>query len=202
MAGANRKSTRPPHNHPASATVLFQAWVSANYDHPYPDSSVKAELAARTGEHLPTSCVAATCAVSCVRDPASRALTTRTATLRLRTEGRASCLVVCECAQTRVEACDARERDEICKTKTSQGDSSAAARTSWNCAAESCLRGSCGAWGLAWPVRRTAQCGCATDEPRYSRSRAGCSSAFADVPAPFERGAASPRAGARGVTLS
>ena len=183
--------------------MLFQAWISANYDHPYPDSSVKAEMAARTGEHLTTSCVAATCAVSCVRDqtgnPASRALTTRTATLRLRTEGRASCLVVCECAQTRVEACDARERDEICKTTTRQDDSSAAARTSWNCAAESCLRGSCGASGLAWPVPRTV-CGCARDEPRYSRSSAGCSSAFAEVPALFERvavgragGAASPR---------
>jgi hypothetical protein len=170
----------------------------------YPDSSVKAELAARTGENLPTSCVAAMCAVSCVRDqtdnPASRTLTKRTATQRLRTEGRASCLVVCECAQTRVEACDARERDEICKTTTSQGDSSAAARTSWNCAAESCLRGSCGAWGLACPVPRTA-CGCARDGPRYSRSRAGCSSAFAEVPALFERSAASPCAGARGVTL-
>ena len=136
--------------------------------------------------------------------------------LGFRTECRASRLMVCECAQTRVEACDAPEGSESCKATTSQGGSPEAARTtSWHhfafrccrrlravrtrhCAAAS-TRGSCGAWGLEWPVFRTAS-GCAADEPPYSRSRAGASNAVADVPALFELravgragGAASPR---------
>ncbi len=54
--GARRMSTRPKHNLPATAKALFREWFSANYDHPFPDGSVKAELAARTGERLLTSC--------------------------------------------------------------------------------------------------------------------------------------------------
>ena len=136
--------------------------------------------------------------------------------LGFRTECRASRLMVCECTQTRVEACDAPEGSESCKATTSQGGSPEAARTtSWHhfafrccrrlravrtrhCAAAS-TRGSCGAWGLEWPVFRTAS-GCAADEPPYSRSRAGASNAVADVPALFELravgrdgGTASPR---------
>ena len=134
--------------------------------------------------------------------------------LGFRTECRASRLMVCECAQTRVEACDAPEGSESCKATTSQGGNPEAGRTtSWHhftfrccrrlravrtrhCAPAS-TRGSCGTWGLEWPVFRTAS-GCAADEPPYSRSRAGAS--VADVPALFELravgrdgGAASPR---------
>ena len=105
-------------------------------------------------------------------------------------------------------------QNESCKATTSQGGSPEAARTTrWHhftlrccrrlravrtrhCAPAS-TRGSCGTWGLEWPVFRTAS-GCAADEPPYSRSRAG--SSVADVPALFELravgrdgGAASPR---------
>ena len=136
--------------------------------------------------------------------------------LGFRTECRASRLMVCECAQTRVEACDAPEGSESCKATTSQGGNPEAGRTtSWHHFTFRCCRrlravrtrhcspastrGSCGAWGLEWPVFRTAS-GCAADEPPYSRSRAGASNAVADVPALFELravgrdgGTASPR---------
>ena len=135
--------------------------------------------------------------------------------LGFRTECRASRLMVCECAQTRVEACDAPEGSASCKATTSQGRSSAASRTtSWHHLAFRCCRrlrpvrtrhcatstrDSCGASGLEWPVFRTAS-GCAADEPPYSRSRAGASNAVADVPALLGRrtvgrddGTASPR---------
>ena len=113
--------------------------------------------------------------------------------LGFRTECRASRLMVCECAQTRVEACDAApEGSESCNDTCRRLRQ---VRTR-HCASAS-TRGSCGAWGLEWPVFRTAS-GCAADEPPYSRSRAGAS--VADVPALFELravgrdgGAASPR---------
>jgi len=101
--------------------------------------------------------------------------------LGFRTECRASRLMVCECAQTRVEACDAApEGSESCNDTCRRLHQ---VRTR-HCASAS-TRGSCGAWGLEWPVFRTAS-GCAADEPPYSRSRAGASNAVADVPALFE----------------
>ena len=206
--GARRTSTRPKHNHPAAVKALFNKWFDANYDHPFPDVRAKAQLAARSGERLLSSCV--------VRLAAAWRHGAAEFNLGFRTECRASRLMVCECAQTRVEACDAPEGSESCKATTSQGGSPEAARTTnWHhftfrccrrlravrtrhCAPAS-TRGSCGAWGLEWPVFRTAS-GCAADEPPYSRSRAGASNAVADVPALFELravgragGAASPR---------
>jgi len=50
--GARRKSTRPKHNHPAAVKALFDKWFCANFAHPFPDGSTKAELAARTGERV------------------------------------------------------------------------------------------------------------------------------------------------------
>ena len=189
--GARRTSTRPKHNHPTAVKALLNKWFAANYDHPFPDVRGKAALAARTGERLLTSCVVRLAA-------AWRAAEFN---LDFRTECRASRLMVCECAQTRVEACDAPEGSASCKATTSQGRSSAASRTtSWHHLAFRCCRrlrpvrtrhcatstrDSCGASGLEWPVFRTAS-GCAADELPYSRSCAGALCAFADVPALFE----------------
>jgi hypothetical protein len=42
-------STRPKHNHAATAVLIFEEWSLANYLYPFPNAATKAQMSADTG---------------------------------------------------------------------------------------------------------------------------------------------------------